>query len=167
MKILLDVFIIIVLFFIGLFLYTQYWDTLQHALFGTDAQYTIYLGSKALNVTVADEPQERIQGLSSVASLGDFNGKLFVFDTDEKHGIWMKDMLFPIDIIWIDKNLLVVDIAENVDPATYPRVYAPKTESRFVLEVNAFFVSTTKVAVGDRLVLPPGILPKDIEKSLQ
>lgn len=167
MKILLDIFIIIVLFFTGLFLYTQYWDAVKLAFFGTDTEYTIYLGSKALNVTVADEQEERIQGLSGVTSLTDFNGKLFIFDTDEKHGIWMKDMLFPIDIIWIDKNLTVVDIAENVDPTTYPRVYAPKTESRFVLEVNAFFVSTTRVAVGDRLVLPPGILPEDIEKSLQ
>ncbi len=167
MKILLDIFIIIVLFFTGLFLYTQYWDTLMHAIFGTDVEYTIYLGSKALNVTVADEQSERIQGLSSVTSLGDFNGKLFIFDTDDKHGIWMKDMLFPIDIIWIDKNLTVIDIAENVDPSTYPRVYASKEPARFVLEVNAFFVSTTKVAIGDRLVLPPGILPKDIEKSLQ
>lgn len=167
MKILLDIFIVIVLFFTGLFLYTQYWDALMHAFFGTDVEYTIYLGSKALNVTVADEQNERIQGLSSVTSLGDFNGKLFIFDSDEKHGIWMKDMLIPIDIIWIDKNLTVIDIAENVDPSTYPRVYAPKESARFVLEVNAFFVSTTKVAIGDRLVLPPGILPKDIEKSLQ
>jgi uncharacterized membrane protein (UPF0127 family) len=167
MKILLDIFIIIILFFTGFYFYTQYWDSIKYAFFGPEVQYTIYLGSKALNVTIADEPEERIQGLSGVTSLTDFNGKLFIFDTDEKHGIWMKDMLFPIDIIWIDKNLMVIDIAENVDPSTYPRVYAPKNSARFALEVNAFFVSTTKIAIGDRLVLPPGILPKDIEKSLQ
>ena len=167
MKILLDIFIIIVLLFTGLFLYTQYWGVLQHALFGADTEYTIYLGSKAMSVTVADEQEERIQGLSGTKSLSDFGGKLFIFNTDDMHGIWMKDMLFPIDIIWIDKDLVVVDFVSNADPSSYPKVFAPKVPARFVLETNAFFVDTTKIAIGDRLVLPPGILPKDIEKSLQ
>ncbi len=166
-KILFDIVIIIVIASTSLFLYKEYWDDAKRALFGDEPVYTIYLGSKALEVTVADDSQERIQGLSGVTSLRDFEGKLFVFDTDDTYGIWMKDMLFPLDIIWIDKNLEVVYIEENVYPDTYPQVFTPTTEARFVLEVHAKFVSSVQVKVGDRLLLPPGILPSDIQKQLQ
>lgn len=167
MKIFSDIAITVVLTLTGFYLYTNYWDNLQHALYGSEPIYTIYIGSKALDVTLADEAKERIAGLSNTPSLGAQSGKLFVFDTDEKQGIWMKDMRYPIDIIWIDSNLKVVDIAENVTQDTYPKVFAPKSDARFVLEVNAYFVSSTKVEIGNTLLLPPGLLPKDIEKNLQ
>jgi len=166
-KILLDIVIIIVVASTSLFLYKEYWDNVQRAFFGDEPLYTIYLGSKALEVTVADSPQERIQGLSGVTSLRDFEGKLFIFDTDAIYGIWMKEMLFPLDIIWIDKDLTVIHIEENVSPDSYPKTFVPTADARFVLEVNAKFVSSVQVKVGDRLLLPPGILPKDIEKELQ
>lgn len=152
----------------AVFLYQQYWDDIRHALFGDEPHYTIYLGKIALDVTVADEYDERVLGLSGVPSLRDLQGELFIFDTDAKHGMWMKDMLIPLDIIWIDKDLRVVHIAENVLPNTYPhQIFAPPVDARFVLETNAFFVSSLKVKLGDRLNLPPSLIPEDIRKDLQ
>jgi uncharacterized protein len=168
MKFLFETFILIVIGATSFFLYHEYWDNVQRALFGQEDFHTIYLGKTAIDVTIADEQDERVQGLSGVRELGDFEGKLFIFDQDGKHGIWMKDMLMPLDILWIDKDLNVIHIEENVQPETYPsKVFSPAADARFVLEMNAHFVSSTRVKIGDKLTLSPTLLPKDIEQNLQ
>lgn len=152
----------------ALYLYQNYWDDLRYALFSDEPVHTIYLASVAIDVTVADETDERIAGLSGVSGLRDLEGKLFIFDADGKHGIWMKDMLIPIDILWIDKNLKVIHIVENASPDSYPHtVFSPPLDARFVLEMNAFFVSSLKIKVGDTLTLPPSLIPEDIKRNLQ
>jgi uncharacterized protein len=167
MKFLFESIILLILAAIALFVYREYWDDVQQFLFQETALYTIYLNEVAIETTIADEYNERVLGLSGVKKLRDLEGKLFIFDTDAKHGIWMKDMNFPIDIIWIDKNLQVIDIEENVSPGTYPtQIFAPDTDARFVLEVNAHLVSSVRIGIGDRLTLPPTLLPDDIEENL-
>jgi len=167
MRILLDIFVIIVFLITAVFLYLNYWDDVKGTFFETEAEYTLYVGATAISVTVADEPQERILGLSGVRSLRDLQGKLFIFDAEDKHGFWMKDMYIPIDIIWINNNLEVVHIIENVTPDTFPEVFAPPVDARFVLEMNARFVSSLSVKVGDRIILPSLLLPPDIRQDLQ
>lgn len=168
MKLVFEAVIFLVIIVLGVFLYQTYWDDVKHAVFGEEPQHTIYLDSTALNVTVADEHAERLRGLSGVAKLDDFEGKLFIFDEDAKHGIWMKDMLIPLDILWINSNLEVIHIEENVLPSTYPdQIFAPPSDARFVLELNAYFVRSINVVVGDRLNLSSSLLPRDIRENLQ
>ena len=62
---------------------------------------------------------------------------VFLFPTDDTFGIWMKDMKFAIDVLWLDKDKKVVHIVENMDPKSYPTVYYPPTDARYVIEVNA------------------------------
>jgi uncharacterized protein len=163
----LDVVVILVCAVTGFFLYQNYWDTFMATLFSDEPAHTVYIGSAAVVVTVADTEQKRIQGLSGVKKLDEREGKLFVFDTDARHGIWMKDMLIPLDIIWIDKDLRVVSFKENVSPQTFPEAFRPDADARFVLEMNAHFVSSLRVQVGDRLTVPSQLLPEDIKKTLQ
>lgn len=167
MKILVDILIVGALCILSWFLYTQYWDALQFAFFGDEPKYTLYLGSKALEVTIADEHTERVRGLSGVEKLGDFDGKLFIFEESGEHRIWMKDMNIPLDILWINDTLEVVHIEENVTPESYPASFSSKEPARFVLEVNAKLVSSIRVNLGDRLLLPPGVLPSDIAENLR
>lgn len=167
MRTLLEFFIFVVVGFTALFVYQNYWDDIKYAFFSEHPVYTLYLRDVALYVTVADEDEERKLGLSGVPSLGDFEGKFFVFDIPAKHGIWMKDMLIPIDVLWFDEDLRVVHIEENVLPNTYPMVFAPDEPARFVLEMNAYFVDTLKIQIGDRVSLPPPIIPLDIKERLQ
>ena len=159
--------IITISIIVGLFyVYENHWDDVYFAFFGEQNTYTMYVDKVALEVTLADTPQERQLGLSGTASLPDLHGKIFVFDESAKHGIWMKDMNYPIDILWIDENLQIVHFEEDVSPGTYPTVFSPQTPSRFVLETNAFFISTYRIEKGDYISLPPSILPNDVRDRL-
>lgn len=168
MKFFLETVVLLAFAFTAIVLYVNYWDDIRSILFSDEEEYAIYLGDVALKVTVADEYDERIKGLSGTPMLGDLEGKLFIFDEEGKHGIWMKDMIMPIDILWIDKNLQVIHIEENVLPSSYPATtYYPQKEARFVLEMNAFFVSSLRVQIGDRLTLPPALIPDDVKVHLR
>lgn len=113
----------------------------------------IVVGETALIVKIADTEEARIAGLSNVPELKPKNGVFFKFETNDFHGIWMKDMNFAIDVIWIDKDYQVVHIEKNVSPDTYPTVFKPKTKSMYVLETNAGFVEKNGIKIGDIVTL--------------
>ena len=95
------------------------------------------VGEKLIPVELADSPLERTQGLSGRERLEEGTGLLFIFETSGNYGFWMKDMNFPIDIIWIDENWRVVSVAREVKPETYPMVIYPDGPSKYVLELNS------------------------------
>ncbi len=70
---------------------------------------TISIDNHELTVAVADTPQARGRGLMGITDLGEFDGMLFVFDTDNETGFWMKDTLIPLDIAFFDADGLFVD----------------------------------------------------------
>lgn len=150
-----------------LFVYQYYWDDVKRFFSAGEPVYVIHLSDVALEVTVADEREERIKGLSGVASLDDFEGKLFIFDEPGNYGIWMKDMLIPIDVMWFNNDLELVHIVRNMTPDSYPDVFTSPEPARFVLETNAYFVDSLQIEEGARLILPPEILPTDIRDNLQ
>lgn len=164
-RIALDILILIVTASTIWYLYTTYGDVAVTKLFGQQVE-TIYIESLALRVTVANDDAERKQGLSGVTELKELEGKLFVFDEAGEQGMWMKDMLMPIDIIWVNDDMQIVHIEERVAPNTYPKVFRSPVPARFVIEVNAFFVESFKIAVGDQVMIPAGLLPRDLREGL-
>jgi uncharacterized membrane protein (UPF0127 family) len=61
----------------------------------------------------------------------------------------MKEMKFPIDIIWVDKDFKVVSLKENITPETYPEVFYPEDQSLYVLETGAGFIQKHKIRIND------------------
>jgi len=167
MKILFEAVIACVVGVTILFVYQEYRDDIWHAFVNEETQYTVYIDNVALGVSVADTPKELEAGLSGVASLPEFTGKLFIFPDDQRHGIWMKDMQISIDVLWFNSDLELIHIEEAVDPSSYPFIFAPKQEARFVIETNAYFVKSLQIQVGDRITLPSSLIPTDIKRSLQ
>ena len=149
-----------------LYVYLNYGDALYQQIFGDPAQYTILVNTVGVSVTFADTPEERRQGLSGTEPLGPLEGKLFLFDDSDRHGIWMKDMNYSIDILWIDEELEIAHIEESVSPETYPQIFRPVEPARYVLETSAQFVNIHSVEVGQRVSLPPSLIPADIKAQL-
>lgn len=112
------------------------------------------IAEAAVTVEVLDTHAERVKGLSGRDSIPQNHVLYFVFDEADYHGIWMKDMQFPIDILWLNEYNEVVTIRANVSPDTYPDVFYPTKPARFVLEANAGFAARNNIKVGDVFVLP-------------
>lgn len=109
----------------------------------------VIVNNKAYYVEIADTPSEQEKGLSGYKYLRDNQGMLFVFQTPGNYGFWMKDMNFPLDIIWIDQNSKVIHIEKSLSPSTYPQVFYPGGPALYVLEVNAGQADTTQLEIGD------------------
>lgn len=112
----------------------------------------VLIKSSLLVGYLADTPEKRVQGLSGKAFLPSNTAMLFKFDTPDTYGIWMKDMRFPIDVIWLDKNKTVVNLKRSVDPSTYPLVFYPPKESLYVIEVRSGFIDDKSLKLGDEIL---------------
>ncbi|MCR4275020.1 MAG: DUF192 domain-containing protein [Candidatus Campbellbacteria bacterium] len=112
---------------------------------------TVSIDDKTLAFEVVDTPELRTQGLSGRKSLLPNTGMLFVFDTSDVYGFWMKDMFFSLDIIWLDNNFTVVHLEQNVSPETYPSVFIPNEKALYVLEVNAGVSNELHIEKGTQL----------------
>lgn len=165
-KIIFDVIILLVVVTTVIYVYRTFGEQIVIFIFG-EQQGTMYLEGTPFAVSIADEPDELVQGLSGTPSLGEFEGKLFIFPKEDYYAMWMKDMLFSLDIIWINNDLKIVHIEENVSPETYPDSFVSDTPARFVLEVNAFAAKNANVMVGDSVTLPPSAIPVDLIDILQ
>ncbi len=97
---------------------------------------TIIISDKTFNLEIADDPKEMAQGLSGRPSLAKSTGLLFVFDQPGRYGFWMKDMNFPIDIVWLDKNKKILGVSKNLQPDSYPQIFYSPTSTSYALEIN-------------------------------
>jgi uncharacterized membrane protein (UPF0127 family) len=102
-----------------------------------------------LRTYVADTAALRERGLSGRKGLAENEAMLFVFDNIGRPGFWMQDMLFSIDMLWLDSTKRVVYIVPNIGPETYPKVFKPPTDAQYVLEVSAGNAAKIGIQVGD------------------
>lgn len=104
----------------------------------------------ALQVEVMVKDEDRAMGLMFRPSLPKDRGMLFVFETSDFHGIWMKNCRFPIDILWLDEERKIVHVAEAVPPckADPCPVYNPLRRAAYVVELNAGQARREKAVVG-------------------
>lgn len=104
-----------------------------------------------IKAEVADDEAERTSGLSGRDGLNANRAMLFIFEEPGIHSIWMKDMKFPIDIVWLDSEKKVIAIERNVAPDTYPKVFGSKDKSLFVIELAEGQASKLGVRISQKL----------------
>lgn len=121
---------------------------------------TVTIGGKTIQVEIANTDSSRGKGLSGRSSLPTDSGMLFIFNSKQITPIfWMKDMIIPIDIIWIsgDKIVKIDKSAPAPEAGTKDAdltKYSPGRPIDYVLEVNSGFAGTNNFKVGDSVVLP-------------
>lgn len=101
---------------------------------------------------VVDEPSEISKGLSGRDSLEEKNGMYFDLGERKIATFWMKGMLFPIDIIWIDDGKIVY-LVKNASVPTENNIptFTSDKPATYVLEVNSGFVNKYNIKIGDSL----------------
>lgn len=114
-------------------------------------QAVVEIGGTRVLAEVADTTVKRAKGLIGHAPLGPNDGMIFVFETPDRYGFWMRDMVFPIDIIWI-RDGRIVHIEERVPVPVKGEIlptYTPLAAADTVLEVQAGFAEAHSLKIGD------------------
>jgi len=120
---------------------------------------TITIDTTKINVQIADTAGKRTVGLSGATSLKEDGGMLFVFETKGVTPLfWMKDMLIPLDFIWIG-NGKIMQIDKNIPipspgtPDNNLKTYSAGAPIDYILEVNAGFSDANNLKVGSTVDL--------------
>ncbi|MDD5668626.1 MAG: DUF192 domain-containing protein [Candidatus Omnitrophica bacterium] len=111
----------------------------------------VCIGNVCVNAVIASSEQERAEGLMFKESLSENEGMFFVFERADVYSFWMKNMKFPLDLIWINTDKKIVDITRNAPPCENDPcpVFSPDQKIKYVLEVQAGFADKFKLRVGD------------------
>ena len=114
----------------------------------------VKIGEKTFAVDLAISVDEKALGLMGRPSLHANEGMLFIYSEDVAPAFWMKGMLIPLDIVWIDAKLMVVSVSSNVPPVgsgVTPPNYYPERPIRYVLEVNSGLAFENGIGPGSRV----------------
>ena len=105
-------------------------------------------------VDIAQSFAQRAKGLMFREKLEKNQAMLFIFKTEKKHNFWMKNVSFPLDIIWIDANKKVVFISPNNQPCDNSKCFAiqPKQKAKYVLEINGGMAKEIGIKIGSQLI---------------
>ncbi len=106
-------------------------------LFFRTTDKKIHTPGKTYAAIVVGTEEERTQGLSSSESLPDNTVMFFIFETPDNYGFWMKDMLYPLDIVFLDTDMKVISYIDNAQPESYPEIFYPESPAHYVLEMQA------------------------------
>ncbi|TQQ82464.1 DUF192 domain-containing protein [Halonotius roseus] len=103
-----------------------------------------------VDARIADTFEKRYTGLSNTSSLGPNEGMLFIHGTEGRHSYVMRDMAFPIDIVFIDADgeITTIHHAEPDDDGTFSGT------GKYVLEVPYNYTTDNDIEVGDRVEIP-------------
>lgn len=122
---------------------------------GTHPDHAVVFTSSAgqrstLQVEVADDEEERAQGLMGVPSLPDGTGMAFVFDEPSSGSFWMKDTLIPLSIAFVDAEGTIVGIREmapcDADPCP---TYGVDRGYSMAVEANRGYFAAENIKSGD------------------
>jgi uncharacterized membrane protein (UPF0127 family) len=116
---------------------------------------TFSLKGQTIRLLVADTPARQNLGLGKRDNLNGYDGMLFTFPEAKQYGFVMREMRFPLDIVWFNKGK-VVDIAPNlpIEPGvaeTDLRVYYPRDVANAVIEFPAGWAAQHSLTIGEEL----------------
>jgi uncharacterized membrane protein (UPF0127 family) len=98
----------------------------------------VTIGSTDIKAEVPKNSTEFAKGLGGRPCILPDQGMLFAFAKPGHYAFWMKDMKFPIDIIWIGADHKVAAMEINESPSTYPDKFINKDRlAQYVLELKA------------------------------
>lgn len=101
-------------------------------------------------VEIAESDEERAQGLMNREALGEKQGMWFIFPEDVQENFWMKDTLIPLDIIFVNSEMKIVDIIISAVPES-TELLSASDFYRYVLEVRAGTAERLSIKIGDKV----------------
>lgn len=145
----------LLLIIVGGFYLTQKYVKQGGSLFFSKKASIVIIGDYSFKVAVATSQQEQEIGLSETKSLSQDQGMIFLFQKPDYYSFWMKNMKFPIDIIYINGDKIVT-IKNNIAPPKSDKesliIYTPAEPSDKVLEIQAGLSEKYNFKNGDKVI---------------
>jgi len=105
-----------------------------------------------INIEIADDSKEMAKGMMFREMLEENSGMLFVSGEEDNQIFWMKNTLIPLDMIFINKNMEIVDIKNAVPCSEEPcELYKSSKPAKYVLEVNSGFTAKKGIRTGNHI----------------
>ena len=115
----------------------------------------VKIGDALFPVDLALTPEQRSQGLSGREVMAAETGMLFIFENEGTFSFWMKEMHFPLDIVWIGADCTVVDVTLGAPPPEEGQAlgdlpkFSSSSPALYVLEINAGEFAEQGIDPGD------------------
>lgn len=104
------------------------------------------VGDGVFTARIAYTQEARSTGLSNTSELPERQALIMAFPSDGMWGIWMKDMNYPIDIVWLNSDKKVIYTVKNAPPEGSTKVvYVPISPARYVIELPAGTVERVNI----------------------
>lgn len=100
----------------------------------------VIINNKTFKIEVAKTEEQKAKGLAKYDKISNDFGMLFPFQKPDYYAFWMKDMKFPIDIIYIHKNKIVYTFSNVKNPTSsldLLPILRPNKPANMVFEINA------------------------------
>lgn len=110
---------------------------------------------QTLTVEILTRPEDLARGMMFRDPLPENHGLLFVHPQPGRYPYWMYQVRVPLDIIWLDQNGRIVEMALNCQPCPGPPENCPRyggrSVSKYVLELNAGSAQRYSLQIGDQI----------------
>lgn len=110
-------------------------------------------GQAAFTVEVADDAEERAQGLMNRESMAKTAGMLFVYPAPKRVGFWMKNTLIELDMIFSDRTGTVRRVHHRAQPHDERPIMGGRA-IQYVLEINGGLAAQLGISEGSQLRHP-------------
>lgn len=145
--------LLLFLFLAAMYIYTKKEPTRPEQFQGRERK-SLSIREHIFDVVISKTEVEHTQGLSSTYKINENEGMLFIFPTPSKYNFWMKDMNYPIDILWINKDNRIIFIQKNATPESYPDSFGPTDDQALmVLEITAGLSDKLGITNSDSVVI--------------
>lgn len=113
---------------------------------------SMQIGNRTFLIEIAANDPDRTKGLMDRESLPPDRGMIFVFSREEPRSFWMKNVTFPLDIIFLDAGGKVVDVKRML-PLDLRSVPSARP-AKYAIEVNAGVAAEVGLKIGDTIAIP-------------
>lgn len=110
-------------------------------------------GEARFTVEVADDADERAQGLMYRESMARSAGMLFVYNRPRTVRFWMKNTLIPLDMLFADETGTVRYIHRMAEPESEDMIYGGNN-IQFILEINGGMADALNIRKGSEMRHP-------------
>ena len=100
-----------------------------------------------IDIEIAETNEARQRGLMFRQEMGYDRGMLFIFERSDPSGFWMKNTPLPLDIMFVDEDSTIINIARRTTPYSDENIY-PEGPKQYVVEVRGGFSAMYGIEAG-------------------